>query len=196
MTGVKITYMPFFIKATSLALTKYPIMNSTINVEQMTVTYHTSHNIGVAVDTNKGLVVPVIPNCQKKSIIDIAIELNRLLSLLAMEGKGLVLENEIGHATAAAAAAATFTLSNIGSIGGTYKSPIIEPPQVAIGALGKIQRVPRFVNDTSDIVESVHVMTISWGGDHCLVDGATMARFSNTFKSYIENPVSMMFDMR
>ena len=138
------------------------------------------------------MVVPVIPNCQKKSIIDIAIELNRLLSLLAMEGKGLVLENEIGYA----AAAATFTLSNIGSIGGTYMSPIIVPPQVAIGALGKIQRVPRFVNDTSDIVESVHVMPISWGGDHRVVDGATMARFSNAFKSYIENPVSMMFDMR
>jgi 2-oxoisovalerate dehydrogenase E2 component (dihydrolipoyl transacylase) len=182
---VKVSYMPFFIKATSLALYKYPILNSTINVDQMTVTHHTSHNIGIAVDTSKGLVVPVITNCQRKSIIDITMELHHLL---ALANEGNLTEKEITNAT--------FTISNIGSIGGTYMSPIIVPPQVAIGALGKISRVPRFINDTSDVVESVHVMPISWGGDHRVVDGATMARFSNVFKLYIENPVSMMFDMR
>jgi 2-oxoisovalerate dehydrogenase E2 component (dihydrolipoyl transacylase) len=182
---VKVSYMPFFIKATSLALYKYPILNSTINVDQMTVTHHTSHNIGIAVDTSKGLVVPVITNCQRKSIIDITMELHHIL---ALANEGNLTEKEITNAT--------FTISNIGSIGGTYMSPIIVPPQVAIGALGKISRVPRFINDTSDVVESVHVMPISWGGDHRVVDGATMARFSNVFKLYIENPVSMMFDMR
>ena len=184
--GAKVSYMPFFIKATSLALYKYPMLNSTINVEQMTMTHHTAHNIGIAVDTTRGLVVPVIADCQSKSIVDIAIELHRLLGKIANGGN--LSENEIGNAT--------FTLSNIGSIGGTYMSPIIVPPQVAIGALGKISRVPRFVNDASDVVESVHIMPISWGGDHRVVDGATMARFSNAFKSYIENPVSMMFDLR
>jgi 2-oxoisovalerate dehydrogenase E2 component (dihydrolipoyl transacylase) len=184
----KVSYMPFFIKATSLALYKYPILNSTINVDQMTVTHHTSHNIGIAVDTPKGLVVPVITNCQCKSIIDITMELHHLL---ALANEGNLTEKEISNAT--------FTLSNIGSIGGTYMSPIIVPPQVAIGAFGKISRVPRFINDdntSDDTVESVHIMPISWGGDHRVVDGATMARFSNVFKLYIENPVSMMFDMR
>lgn len=117
----------------------------------------------------------------------------------------------------------TFTLSNIGAIGGTYMSPVVLPPQVAIGgksfyynecissfpiklltmffalvsiAMGKIQRLPRFVDDKSDKVEAVRIMPMSWGGDHRAVDGATMARFSNQFKSYCENPSSMMFAMR
>ena len=184
--GAKVSYMPFFIKATSLALYKYPMLNSTIDVERMTMTHHAAHNIGIAVDTTSGLVVPVIADCQSKSIVDIAIELHRLLGKIANGGN--LSENEIGNAT--------FTLSNIGSIGGTYMSPIIVPPQVAIGAFGKISRMPRFVNETSDVMESVHIMPISWGGDHRVVDGATMARFSNAFKLYIENPVSMMFDLR
>ncbi len=75
-------------------------------------------------------------------------------------------------------------------------SPVVLPPQVAVGAMGKIQRLPRFVSDTSNEVESARIMPISWGGDHRAVDGATMARFSNLWKSYIENPSSMMFAMR
>ena len=117
----------------------------------------------------------------------------------------------------------TFTLSNIGAIGGTYMQPVVLPPQVAIGgelfeskskyqsdpfsniytynllhtlALGRIQRLPRFVSDDSDIVEAARIMPVSWGGDHRAVDGATMARFSNLWKSYCENPSSMMFAMR
>ena len=90
---------------------------------------------------------------------------------------------------------ATFTLSNIGSIGGTTMSPVVLPPQVAIGAFGKIQRLPRFVGDTNEVEEAL-IMPVSWGGDHRAVDGATMARFSNLWKSYCESPSSMMFSMR
>jgi len=90
----------------------------------------------------------------------------------------------------------TFTLSNIGAVGGTYMSPVIVPPQVAIGAMGKIQRLPRFINDSSNEVEAIQVMPVSWGGDHRAIDGATMARFSNTWKYYVENPQAMMFEMR
>ena len=79
----KLSHMPFFIKATSLALTKYPIMNSTIDVEKMTLTYHGEHRIGVAVDTARGLTVPVIGRCQEKSVLEIAFELNRLYSLVS-----------------------------------------------------------------------------------------------------------------
>jgi len=86
-------------------------------------------------------------------------------------------------------------LSNIGSIGGTTMSPVVLPPQVAIGAFGKIQRLPRFVGDTNE-VEEARIMPVSWGGDHRAVDGATMARFSNLWKKYIESPSSMMFSMR
>jgi len=181
----KLTYLPFFIKAASLAMTKHPVLNSTIDVEEMTLTYHKEHRIGVAVDTDRGLAVPVLSSCQERSVLEIAEELNRLYSL-AMEGN--LAEDDITNPT--------FTLSNIGAIGGTYMQPVVLPPQVAIGALGKIQRLPRFVSDDSDIVEAARIMPVSWGGDHRAVDGATMARFSNLWKSYCENPSSMMFAMR
>lgn len=79
----KLSHMPFFVKATSLALLKYPIMNSTIDVENMTMTYHNEHRVGVAVDTPRGLTVPVIGRCQEKSVLEIALELNRLYALVS-----------------------------------------------------------------------------------------------------------------
>jgi len=89
----------------------------------------------------------------------------------------------------------TFTMSNIGSIGGTVMSPVVLPPQVAIGAMGKIQRLPRYVGDTKDI-EEVYLMNISWGGDHRVLDGGTLGRFSNVWKSYIEKPMIMALTMK
>mmetsp|Transcript_31622 Transcript_31622/g.51558 ORF Transcript_31622/g.51558 Transcript_31622/m.51558 type:complete len:555 (-) Transcript_31622:221-1885(-) len=181
----KLTYMPFFIKAASLALVKYPVLNSSIDVEEMTLTYHKGHDVGVAVDTERGLAVPVVKGCEDMSVLEIAMELGRLYSLAAE-----------GNLSEADISSPTFTLSNIGAIGGTYMSPVVLPPQVAIGAMGKIQRLPRFVDDHSDKVEAARIMPISWGGDHRAVDGAQMARFSNLWKSYCENPASMMFAMR
>lgn len=98
-----------------------------------------------------------------------------------------------GNLSEADISGATFTLSNIGAIGGTYMSPIVASPQVAIGAMGKIQRLPRFVGDD---VEAVNIMQISWGGDHRVIDGATMARFSNRWKDLMENPMAMVFRMK
>lgn len=74
-------------------------------------------------------------------------------------------------------------------------SPIVSPPQVAIGAIGKIQRLPRFVGNT-DEVYTANIMQISWGGDHRVIDGATMARFSNQWKNFLEKPMSMTFSMK
>ena len=85
-------------------------------------------------------------------------------------------------------------MSNIGTIGGTYTSPVIVPPEVAIGAIGKIQRVPRF--DSQDRVVPVHVMNISWSADHRVIDGATMANFSNLWKKYLEQPEMMLLDTK
>ncbi len=80
----KLTYLPFFIKASSLAIIKYPVLNSTIDVEEMTLTYHDSHNIGVAMNTERGLTVPVVKRCQDKSVMEIAEELARLYSLVSV----------------------------------------------------------------------------------------------------------------
>ena len=181
--GVKLSYLPFLIKSASLAIADYPVLNSSINVEDFTLTYHNDHNIGVAMDSPRGLVVPVVKKCQSLSILDIARELTRLQEA-AKEGS--LSEDDI--------TGVTFSLSNIGAIGGTYMSPIVAPPQVAIGAIGTIQRLPRFVGDSNE-VEEASIMQISWGGDHRVVDGATMARFSNQWKAYLERPMTMTFSM-
>lgn len=85
------------------------------------------------------------------------------------------------------------SISNIGSIGGTYMGPVIMAPQVAIGAVGKIQTLPRFDDDGN--VTPARLMNVSWSGDHRVIDGATMARFSNQWKTYLETPVSMLTEM-
>jgi len=182
--GVKLSYLPFAVKACSLAMKEYPLMNTSIDAENMTITYHNDHDIGVAIDTARGLVVPVLRKCQDLSVLDIAMELTRMRDLAEQE---LLSEEELTNPT--------FTLSNIGAIGGTVMSPIVLPPQVAIGAMGKIQRVPRFVGDTMEVKEA-HLMSISWGGDHRVIDGGTLGRFSNVWKGYIESPMSMAFTMK
>jgi len=180
--GTKVSYMPVILKACSLGLTQYPILNSTFDPVKETITYKADHNIGVAMDTPQGLLVPSIKKVHQMSVLEIAEELNRL--------QDLGLRGKLGEADLKNG---TFSLSNIGSIGGTYAKPVIMPPQVAIGALGKVQKVPRF--DSNDNLVKAHIMNVSWSADHRIIDGATMARFSNLMKSYIENPATMILDL-
>ena len=181
--GIKLSYMPFFVKACSMALMEYPVINSYFNAQQETITYKADHNIGVAMDTANGLLVPNIKKVQMLSVLEIAQELNRLQEL-GWAGKLGELELKGG----------TFALSNIGSIGGTYAKPVIFPPQVAIGAIGKVQALPRF--DKYDNVIKAHIVKFSWSADHRVLDGATVARFSNRMKDYLEEPASMVLNLR
>ncbi|KAH3849776.1 hypothetical protein DPMN_092180, partial [Dreissena polymorpha] len=181
--GVKFSYMPVFIKAVSMALRHFPILNSSVDAKCENITYKASHNIGLAMDTKDGLLVPNIKNVQALTIFEIASELNRL-QVLGDAGK-LGTEELTGG---------TFSLSNIGSIGGTYARPVILPPEVAIGALGRIQTLPRF--DENGSVVARHIMAVSWSADHRVIEGATMARFSNMWKAYLENPTSMILDLK
>lgn len=182
-TGVKLSYMPFIMKALSMALHEYPMLNASLNSSETEVTYHPRHNIGFATDTPHGLLVPNIKDCQSRSIIEIASELNRLHKA-GLENK--LRPDDLGHGT--------FSLSNIGAIGGTYASPVILPPQVAIGALGKIQKLPRF--DATGNVTAHHIMCISWSCDHRIIEGAQCARFSNKLKYYLENPTAMLLHLK
>eukprot|EP01101_Sappina_pedata_P005106 TRINITY_DN227_c0_g1_i3.p1 TRINITY_DN227_c0_g1~~TRINITY_DN227_c0_g1_i3.p1 ORF type:complete len:488 (+),score=223.41 TRINITY_DN227_c0_g1_i3:137-1600(+) len=177
--NLKITFMPILIKAASIALQSYSILNSSLSSDQSEIIYHGSHNIGVAIDSPNGLIVPNIKNVQNLSIFEIAQELTRLQEL-AKNGRLSTPDLTQG----------TFTLSNIGTIGGTYTSPVLLPNEVAIGALGKIQTLPRFASDMS--VYAAKIMQISWSADHRVIDGATMAHFSNMFKGFIENPQTML----
>ena len=198
--GIKLTYLPFFIKAASLALHEYPIVNSSISADEESIIFHENHNIGIAMDTPKGLLVPVIKSVQNKSVASIALELNQL-QLIAAQGK--LSEIHLSDVT--------FTLSNIGSITGTHAVPVIVPPQVAIGAIGKFQTLPKYMVegkpatlsqiydglDSSSLkIEPSTFMNISWSADHRVIDGATIAKFSKLWGSYIETPSKMIFDLR
>uniref|UniRef100_A0A158PA61 Dihydrolipoamide acetyltransferase component of pyruvate dehydrogenase complex n=1 Tax=Angiostrongylus cantonensis TaxID=6313 RepID=A0A158PA61_ANGCA len=177
--GIKFSFMPFFIKAASLALTEFPSINASIDDKFENIIYKASHNICLAMDTPGGLVVPNIKHCEQRSIFEIASELNRLHE----DGKREKIARED-------LMDGTFTISNIGSIGGTYASPVIFPPQVAIVALGRIQKLPRY--DSNDNLVPMHIFKVSWAADHRVVDGATIARFSNRWKYYLEHPSAML----
>ncbi|XP_074640677.1 lipoamide acyltransferase component of branched-chain alpha-keto acid dehydrogenase complex, mitochondrial-like [Tubulanus polymorphus] len=181
--GIKFSYMPVVMKAASLALHQFPTLNAHTDANCDNITYKAAHNIGIAMDTSDGLLVPNVKNVESRSVLEIAAELNRLHHL-GLAGK-------LGQSDLTGG---TFTLSNIGSIGGTYAKPMILPPEVAIGALGKIQALPRF-NERGEVYKA-HVMQISWSADHRVIDGATMSRFSNLMKLYLENPSSMILDMK
>jgi len=181
--GIKLSYMPFIVKACSLALLHYPILNSTLDAQADTITYKASHNIALAMDTPMGLLVPSIKGVQGLSVFEIALELNRLQQL-----------GVAGKLSTSDLSGGTFSLSNIGSIGGTYAKPVILPPQVAIGALGKMMTVPRYT-DSGDL-RPAQIMNVSWSADHRCIDGATMARFSNTWKGFLETPASMLLDLK
>ncbi|MFY8349413.1 dihydrolipoyllysine-residue acetyltransferase [Pseudoalteromonas sp. SSM20] len=180
--GVKLTMMPFFIKALSLALKEFPVINSQVNADCTELTYFNDHNIGMAVDSKLGLLVPNIKSCQTKNMVEIANEVSRLTDQ-AREGRVSPQDLKGG----------TISISNIGAIGGTTATPIINKPEVAIVALGKLQHLPRF--NVKGEVEARAIMQISWSGDHRIIDGATMARFNNLWKHYLETPSAMLMAM-
>ncbi|KXN65021.1 hypothetical protein CONCODRAFT_20930 [Conidiobolus coronatus NRRL 28638] len=192
----KISYMPIMIKALSIALKDYPVLNSQLlngeDASKAQLLYRGRHNIGVAMDTPGGLVVPNIKDVQNKSIIEIATELSRL--------------QEAGKTNSISAADlkdGTISLSNIGVIGGTYLSPVVVSTEVCICAVGKIRKLPRFVTETDYLtgkeVEKVipqNIMEMSWTADHRVIDGATMARFAVRWKSLLENPTSLLAELK
>lgn len=195
--GLKFSYLPLILKATSLALHAFPELNATVNADVSEVTQRAAHNIGVAMDTPRGLIVPNVKHCEQRTVLEIAQELARLQALGAA---GKLSEEDL--------TGGTFTLSNIGTVGGTYASPVIFTPQVAIGAIGKIVKVPRYAStlpaghprqagkkDADDVVPT-NIMTVSWAADHRVLDGASMARFSNLWKQYLEQPTTMLAQLK
>ncbi|EAQ65927.1 Apha keto acid dehydrogenase complex, E2 component [Marinomonas sp. MED121] len=181
--GAKLSMMPFLMKALALTIPHFPELNSRVNHDCTEITYLSDINIGMAADTPLGLLVPNVKNVQSLSLFEVCQEVNRLADM-ARQGKLKNHEMKEG----------TITISNIGVIGGTVATPIISKPEVAIVALGRVQTLPRF--DDKGNVEARKVMQISWSGDHRVIDGATMARFCNHWKAYLENPVTMLSHLR
>ncbi|KAL2459667.1 Lipoamide acyltransferase component of branched-chain alpha-keto acid dehydrogenase complex [Forsythia ovata] len=180
---VKHTFLPILIKLLSMALSRYPLLNSCFNEELQEVSLKGSHNIGIAMATPYGLVVPNIKKVQSLSILEITKELSRL--------QQLALANKLNPDDISGG---TITLSNIGAIGGKFGSPLINVPEVSIIAVGRIQKIPQFAEDGS--VYPASIMTVNIGADHRVLDGATVARFCNEWKLFIEKPELLMLHMK
>jgi pyruvate dehydrogenase E2 component (dihydrolipoamide acetyltransferase) len=172
--GIKLTAMSFVIKAIAASLKRHPALNASVDMEENTITYKEYVNIGIAVDTERGLIVPVLRDADRKSISQIASEIDELASTVR-EGK-FDLDLLKGG---------TFTISNMGAVGGTYSTPIINPPQVAIMLVGRTRTVPQIVDDA---VVARLMMPLSITYDHRVVDGAAAARFTNEVKSFLAAP--------
>lgn len=188
----KLSYLPFVIKAVSMALYKYPVLNARVDLDsnsngKPSLIMRSQHNIGVAMDTPSGLLVPVVKNVGSLNILSIAAELARLQSL-AVTGK-LSPQDMSGG---------TITVSNIGSIGGTYLSPVIVEKEVAILGIGRMRTVPAFstVPREEDKILRRQICNFSWSADHRVIDGATMARAADVVRSIVEEPDVMVMHLR
>ncbi|MCM3768064.1 dihydrolipoamide acetyltransferase family protein [Neobacillus niacini] len=172
--GVKLTYLPFFVKAAAIALKRNPIFNSTVDDERMEVVYKKRIHIGVATATNDGLVVPVVRDADKKSIMEIAQEIQDL-SGRARERK--LKPHELSGST--------FTISSTGGKGGWFATPIINYPEVAILGVHSIKKKP-IVQDDQIVIGDVMGMSITF--DHRVIDGAPAGAFMEQIHTFLENP--------
>ncbi|WP_320825175.1 2-oxo acid dehydrogenase subunit E2 [Reinekea sp.] len=179
----RLTLMALFIKSLSLALSQYPLLNSHMNEAGDEIAQYADHNIGMAVDSPMGLLVPNIKAVNRLSLLEVAAEVKRLTEA-----------GRAGRLAPADLSGGTITISNIGAIGGTVTTPIINVPEVAIVGIGRIQRLPR--PDAQDQLVLREIIVVSWSGDHRVLDGGTIARFNNSWKAWLETPERMLLALR
>ncbi|MCA0143674.1 2-oxoglutarate dehydrogenase, E2 component, dihydrolipoamide succinyltransferase [Blastococcus sp. LR1] len=175
--GVKLSFLPFFAKASIEALKAHPSVNSSIDQEAGTVTYHDTENLGIAVDTERGLLVPVIHDAGDLSLGGIA---RKISDLAERTRTNKITPDELGGGT--------FTLTNTGSRGALFDTPIINQPQVAILGVGSVVKRPVVVQD-ADLGEVIAIRSMVYLAltyDHRIVDGADAARFLTTVKERLE----------
>lgn len=176
--GVKLTFMPFIVKAVALTIKEYPIFNASYDHEKEEIVFYNNMNIGIAVDTPDGLIVPNIKNADKLSLLDLAREIetlgkqanDRTLQLPQIQG-------------------GTFTVTNYGAFDSSFGTPIIKYPEVAIIGIGRINKKPVVVKGELAVGD---VLPISLAVDHRIVDGADAGRFIMKFKEYITNPMLLL----
>jgi 2-oxoisovalerate dehydrogenase E2 component (dihydrolipoyl transacylase) len=174
----KLTLLPFLITALSRGLAEWPMLNATFDDEAMIITRHGSVQMGVATQTPNGLMVATIRDAQTRSVWDLASEILRL-SEAARSGK----------ATRDELSGATFTISSLGPMGGITSTPVVNPPQVAIVAVNKIEDKLVPVDGEIEIRKR---MNLSLSCDHRVVDGWDAASFMQALKAYIENPLRLL----
>lgn len=176
--GVGLSYLPFIIRAAVEALREHPKVNATIDLDAGLITYSDAVNIGIAVDTPRGLLVPVIQNAGERSVTDLAAQ------IADVAGRA-----QSGKITAADLSGGTFTVTNYGSVGTLMDTPIINQPQVAILGTGALARRPMVVThpDAGETIAIRDMMYLSLSYDHRLIDGADAARFLTQVKARLES---------
>ena len=173
--GVSLTSMPFIIKAVAMALKQHPTINASVDLDAGQIIYKEYVNVGIAVDTDRGLVVPNMRNADQQSIPAIA----KGLSVMAENVRG----NKFGVDDLRGG---TFTISNLGAIGGTYSTPIINVPETAILLVGRSRKMPVVVENDEVAVRLMMPLSLSY--DHRLIDGGAAARFLKEVIGYLEAP--------
>ncbi|WP_261130073.1 dihydrolipoamide acetyltransferase family protein [Bacillus sp. Marseille-Q3570] len=179
--GMNVSLAAFFVKALQLALRDYPIFNSKLDEENEVIRLEGEVNMGIATDADDGLIVPVVKNVEQKSISSINSEMKELINK-AKTNKLKPSEMKGG----------TFTISNVGPLGSTGATPIINHPEVGLMAFHKTKKMPVVINDEI-VIRSI--MNVSMTFDHRVADGATAVAFTNRFMHYIENPAAMTLEL-
>jgi pyruvate dehydrogenase E2 component (dihydrolipoamide acetyltransferase) len=179
--GVKLTFLPFIVRAVVAALKKHPVLNSALDESTNELVYRKYFHIGIAASTDQGLMVPVVKDADRKSILDIAREIDRL---------GNAAKN--GAISSADLTGSTFTITSLGTQGGLFATPVLNFPEVGILGVHQIKKKPVVKNDQIVIGE---VMLLSLSFDHRIVDGHVGAAFAYDIIEVLENPESLFLDM-
>jgi pyruvate dehydrogenase E2 component (dihydrolipoamide acetyltransferase) len=179
--GIRLTYMPLLIKLLIPVLKEFPIFNASLDEEKREIIYKRSYHIGVAADSPEGLLVPVLRDADRLTLLEVAGKLEKLIE--GARKRTLSLPELSGS---------TFTLNNIGSFGGGSGTPIINYPEVAILAVGRLQE-KAIVQQGAIIARTMMPLSLSF--DHRLIDGAMSGRFLARFKELVETPQQLMLDM-
>jgi pyruvate dehydrogenase E2 component (dihydrolipoamide acetyltransferase) len=179
--STRLTYVPLLIKLLIPALKEFPIFNASFDEEKREIVYKRTYHIGIATDTTEGLLVPVLRNADHLTIIQIAQQLEHLIE--AAQKRTLAIQEVSGS---------TFTLNNIGSFGGSVGTPIINYPEAAILAIGRLQDKAVVRNGS---IQSCTVMPLALSFDHRLIDGALAGKFLARFQELVEHPQQILLDM-
>ncbi len=175
---IKLTTMPFVIKAVAMALKAHPLINASLDLDNGKIVYKDYVNVGIAVDTDRGLVVPSLRSADTQGIPEIARQLGEMAG--NVRDNNFTIEDLRGG---------TFTISNLGAIGGTYSTPIINIPETSILLIGRSRKMPVVVEDE---IKIRLMMPLSLSYDHRLIDGGAAARFLNDVIGYLEAPSRLL----
>jgi pyruvate dehydrogenase E2 component (dihydrolipoamide acetyltransferase) len=181
LQGIRLTYMPLLVKLLIPVLKEFPIFNASLDEERREIIYKRFYHIGIAADSPEGLLVPVLRDADKLTLLQIARQLEHLIG--GAQKRTLSISEVAGS---------TFTLNNIGSFGGNSGTPIINYPEVAILAVGRLQE-KALVRDGAVIARTTMPLTLSF--DHRLIDGALAGKFLARFQELVEHPQRLMLDM-